>query len=162
MSGLRAKVREWERQVDWYELAMVEEYGRMAVEDAVKATPPGNARVAPGSAVAYLKGRIAQDFGMDRLGYIVLPYLLRRMIREAKSDSLKLEDGCYPQRKDGSYGWFIVEETADENENSAEYNSGCNSVWSKDKEAEKARVRENTLRHRERVAAKKAAKQENR
>ena len=75
-----------------------------------------------------------KDFGMDRLGYIVLPYLLRRMIREAKSDSLKLEDGCYPQRKDGSYGWFIVEETADENENSAEYNSGCNSVWSKDKE----------------------------
>lgn len=66
MSGLRAKVREWERQVDWYERAMVEEYGRMAVEDAVKATPPGNARVAPGSAVAYLKGRIAQDFGMDR------------------------------------------------------------------------------------------------
>ena len=35
-------------------------------------------------------------------------------------------------------------------------------MWSKDKEAEKARVRENTLRHQEMVAAKKAAKQENR
>lgn len=66
------------------------------------------------------------DFGIDRLGYIIVPYLLRRKIRNVKNNCLKLENGAYPPRKDGGYGWFIVEETVDENENCAEYNSGCN------------------------------------
>lgn len=66
------------------------------------------------------------DFGIDRLGYIIVPYLLRRKIRDVKNNRLKLENGAYPPRKDGGYGWFLVEETADENENGAEYNSGCN------------------------------------
>ncbi len=65
-------------------------------------------------------------FGMDRLGYIIVPYLLRQKIRDIKNNRLKLENGPYPPRKDGGYGWFIVEETVDESENSAEYNSGCN------------------------------------
>ena len=66
------------------------------------------------------------DFGMDRLGYIVVPYVLRHKIRNVKSNRLKLENVPCPPRKDGGYGWFIVEETADENENSAEYSTGCN------------------------------------
>ena len=66
------------------------------------------------------------DFGMDRLGHIIIPYLLRRKIRNIKNNRLKLENGPYPPRKDGGYGWFIVEETTDKNENCAEYNSGCN------------------------------------
>ena len=66
------------------------------------------------------------DFGMGRLGYIVVPYVLRHKIRDVKSNRLKLENGPCPPRKDGGYGWFIVEETADENENSAEYSTGCN------------------------------------
>jgi len=66
------------------------------------------------------------DFGMDRLGHILIPYILRRKIRSLKNERLKLEDGSFPPRKDGGYGWFIVEETVDENENSAEYNTGCN------------------------------------
>lgn len=66
------------------------------------------------------------DFGLDRLGYIIVPYLLRRKIRDVKNNRLKLENGPYPPRKDGGYGWFIVEETADETESGAEYNSGCN------------------------------------
>ena len=66
------------------------------------------------------------DFGIGRLGYIVVPYLLRRKIWNVKNKRLKLENGPYPPRKDGGYGWFIVEETVDETENSAEYNSGCN------------------------------------
>ena len=66
------------------------------------------------------------NFGIGRLGYIIVPYLLRRKIRNVKNKRLKLENGPYPPRKDGGYGWFIVEETVDETENSAEYNSGCN------------------------------------
>jgi len=65
-------------------------------------------------------------FGVGRLGYIIVPYLLRRKIRSVKNNRLKLQNGPYPPRKDGGYGWFIVEETVDETENSAEYNSGCN------------------------------------
>lgn len=66
------------------------------------------------------------NFGIERLGYIIVPYLLRRKIRDVKNNRLKLENGPYPPRKDGGYGWFIVEETTDETENCAEYNSGCN------------------------------------
>ncbi|MBQ8448477.1 MAG: sigma-70 family RNA polymerase sigma factor [Clostridia bacterium] len=66
------------------------------------------------------------DFGIGRLGYIIVPYLLRRKIWNVKNKRLKLENGPYPPRKDGGYGWFIVEETVDETENGAEYNSGCN------------------------------------
>ena len=68
------------------------------------------------------------DFGMGRLGYIVVPYMLRRRIREVKNNRLKLENGPYPPRKDGGYGWFIVEETVDETENGYEYNSGCDTA----------------------------------
>lgn len=66
------------------------------------------------------------DFGMDRLGYLVVPYLLRRKIALLKNKRLKLENGPYPSRKDGGYGWFVVEETADENENGSQTNTGCN------------------------------------
>ena len=66
------------------------------------------------------------DFGMERLGYILIPYILRRKIGTLKSKRLNLENGPFPPRKDGGYGWFIVEETVDEAENSAEYNTGCN------------------------------------
>ena len=64
------------------------------------------------------------DYGIKRLGYIAVPYILRNLIRNAKS-SLGLEDGEYPARKDGGYGWFIIEETADEREGLPEYASGC-------------------------------------
>lgn len=66
------------------------------------------------------------DFGLDRLGYLLIPCVLRRKIRDLQKNRLKLEDGPYPPRKDGGYGWFLVEETVDENENGAEYNAGCN------------------------------------
>ena len=71
-------------------------------------------------------GFYGHDFGMNRLGYIVIPYILRRKIGTLKSKRLKLENGPYPPRKDGGYGWFIVEETADEDERCAEHNTGCN------------------------------------
>ena len=65
-------------------------------------------------------------FGMDRLGYMIVPYMLRRRISRVKNNRLKLEDGPFPPRKDGGFGWFIVEETADASETCAEYDSGCN------------------------------------
>lgn len=66
------------------------------------------------------------DFGMERLGYLLLPFILRRKIGTLKSKRLKLENGPFPPRQDGGYGWFIVEETMDERENSASTNAGCN------------------------------------
>lgn len=66
------------------------------------------------------------DFGMDRLGHFIVPYVLRKKIGALKRDCLQMENGAYPPRKDGGYGWFIVEETVDESEMPAEYNAGCN------------------------------------
>ncbi len=66
------------------------------------------------------------DFGMERLGFYGIPYILRRKIGSLKSSQLKLDNGPFPPRKDGGYGWFIVEETVDETESCAEYNAGCN------------------------------------
>ena len=48
------------------------------------------------------------DFGIVRLGYIVVPYLLRHKISDVKNNRLKLENGPYPPRKDGGYGWFMI------------------------------------------------------
>ncbi len=66
------------------------------------------------------------DFGMERLGFLLIPYILKRRIGTIESLRLKLDIGPFPPRKDGGYGWFIVEETADETEACAEYKSGCN------------------------------------
>ncbi len=66
------------------------------------------------------------DFGMERLGYLLIPYILKRKIGTLKNSRLKLHNGPFPPRKDGGYGWFIVEETVDETEACAEYNTGCN------------------------------------
>ena len=66
------------------------------------------------------------DFGMSRLGHFLIPYMLRRQIRTIKNERLHLTNGPFPPRKDGGYGWFIVEETMDENERCAEYSTGCN------------------------------------
>lgn len=71
-------------------------------------------------------GFYGHDFGMERLGYFLIPYILRQKITKIKSGRLHLENGPYPPRRDGGYGWFIIEETADENEDCAEYETGCN------------------------------------
>lgn len=65
------------------------------------------------------------DFGMERLGHFVVPYVLRRKIGTLKQDRLQMPNGLFPPRKDGGYGWFIVEETPDKMEMPAEYNTGC-------------------------------------
>ena len=67
------------------------------------------------------------DFGTEQLGFIIIPYILRNKISEVKF-ALGLENGPFPLRKDGGYGWFVVEETEDENETVSDYYSGCNTA----------------------------------
>lgn len=66
------------------------------------------------------------DFGIKRLGYIAIPLSLREKIRGIKNSIATLENGPYPPRKDGGYGWFLVEESKDESDTGGEYTSGCN------------------------------------
>lgn len=65
------------------------------------------------------------SFGMERLGYLLLPYLLRQKIEALKKNRLHLANGDFPPRKDGGCGWFIVPETADERETVGAYSTGC-------------------------------------
>lgn len=65
------------------------------------------------------------EFGMQRLGYILVPYFIRQKLQDLKKNHLNLLDGEFPPRKDGGYGWFHVEETADESEKVGWYNMGC-------------------------------------
>ena len=66
------------------------------------------------------------ETGMERLGYIFVPYFLRKKIKDLKTNRLNLSDGNFPPRKDGGYGWFHIEETPDEKEQVTDYNTGCN------------------------------------
>lgn len=66
------------------------------------------------------------DWGMKRLGHIALPLALREKVRRIKDGIESLADGPYPPRKDGGYGWFIVEEAEDESDIGGKYASGCN------------------------------------
>ncbi|MDD4492961.1 MAG: sigma-70 family RNA polymerase sigma factor [Eubacteriales bacterium] len=66
------------------------------------------------------------DRGMAHLGYIALPVALRSKIGAIKNSLPNLANGAYPPRKDGGYGWFLVQESADGHENMGEYSAGCN------------------------------------
>lgn len=66
------------------------------------------------------------EAGMERLGYIFIPYFLRKKIKDLKNNRLNLSDGNYPPREDGGYGWFHIEETPNEKEQVTDYNTGCN------------------------------------
>ncbi|MDL2287581.1 sigma-70 family RNA polymerase sigma factor [Eubacteriales bacterium OttesenSCG-928-G02] len=50
------------------------------------------------------------DFKMNRLGYILTPAILRCEISR-NIDNLNLDEGPFPPRQDGGYGWFMVDET---------------------------------------------------
>jgi len=65
-------------------------------------------------------------FGMARLGYIALPYLLRQKVMEIKNRLPGFEDGPYPPRQDGGYGWFLIEEAADSSDITDDCTAGCN------------------------------------
>ena len=89
------------RIADWYEALTA------GKEEAVKALP-----------------FYGKDFGLERLGWFLLPLLLRRRIREVMANRLSLSPGPFPVRKDGGVGWFIAEEIGDGDTASLE--SGCN------------------------------------
>ncbi len=71
-------------------------------------------------------GFYGSDFGMERLGHILVPYFIRQKIRNIKENRLNLPDGEYPPRKDGGHGWFIVTENEDKGETSLGHEAGCN------------------------------------
>lgn len=55
--------------------------------------------------------------------------VFRTAIRDIQQANEKLKYGSYPPRKDGGYGWFIVQETEDELENLDPSSSGCNNIY---------------------------------
>ena len=65
------------------------------------------------------------NFGTERLGYIALSTILRGKVRNA-TDGLNLQSPPYPPRKDGGYGWFIIEETETEEEKISPASPVCN------------------------------------
>lgn len=71
-------------------------------------------------------GFYGSDFGMGRLGYILVPYLIRQKIERLKNDRLHLINGDFPPRKDGGHGWFVVPETPDDREDMGARATGCN------------------------------------
>ncbi len=66
-----------------------------------------------------------RDFGIGRLGYILIPSLLRERIRKIRGE-LGMDFEPFSPRKDGGYGWFIVKETADAEEALSEFDTGAN------------------------------------
>lgn len=62
---MRAKIRQWERQVEAEQLEAVREYGAEAARQMVKCTPPGNAKQAVGTSLKKLRERIQRDFEGD-------------------------------------------------------------------------------------------------
>ena len=77
-------------------------------------------------------GFYGSDFSMQRLGYIALPAVLRGKVRKVK-DGLNMQNGPFPPRLDGGYGWFVVDEKETENESLAPAESGCNASGDNDK-----------------------------
>ncbi len=65
-------------------------------------------------------------FGMERLGYFVVPQVLKDLIKKVKYERLNLQDDPYPVRKDGGYGWFLVDEVSEGD--SGSFSPGCNIV----------------------------------
>ena len=73
-------------------------------------------------------GFYGSNFSKKKLGHILVPLILRRVIKEIQEDNKKLQFGPYPPRRDGSFGWFVVQETEGQEEKLPEIYSGCNFV----------------------------------
>ncbi len=63
---------------------------------------------------------------MERLGWVLIPMLLRRACEDARQLHGKAARGAFPLRKDGGKGWIFVNEAPDE---AHRYFSGCNGYW---------------------------------
>lgn len=71
-------------------------------------------------------GFYKSDSGIEKLGYILVPLAIRHAINDIQQTNQNLKYGPYPPRKDGGYGWFIVQETVNEHETIEPSASGCN------------------------------------
>ncbi len=79
-------------------------------------------------------------FGLERLGYFVVPHVLKDKIKKIKEERLNLMDGPCPVRKDGGYGWFLVDEISGEADSDDQYSPGCNIVGKDKKIGSKVRA----------------------
>lgn len=67
------------------------------------------------------------DRGMSKLGWIAMHMILRSEVFGVMQSAPELDAGPFPPRKDGGYGWFVVEECGDEKRCvSDDYSTGCN------------------------------------
>jgi RNA polymerase sigma factor (sigma-70 family) len=71
------------------------------------------------------------DFTMKRLGYIAVPALLRCKLCGAIED-MGIDEGPFPPRLDGGYGWFLVDETETAEEKLDDHAVGSNN-WGDDR-----------------------------
>jgi len=60
-------------------------------------------------------GFYAPEFSLKKIGFIVLPAILRGKINKIKN-GLNIKDDPLPPRLDGGFGWFIANEVENENE----------------------------------------------
>lgn len=73
-------------------------------------------------------GFYGSKFPVQKLGYILVPILLRGASDKLKRESKELNPGTRPLRKDGGNGWFIVTEGI---ETIDEHFAGCNQYYTK-------------------------------
>ena len=67
------------------------------------------------------------DRGSEKLGWIAMHLILRSEVFDVMKSAPELDAGPYPPRKDGGYGWFLIEECADEKRSvNDDDSSGCN------------------------------------
>lgn len=62
LSAAKAKLRQWERQVDKDTVDSLKLYGATAARAVIKCTPPSSAKTSPATAIRKLKDRIRRDF----------------------------------------------------------------------------------------------------
>lgn len=72
-------------------------------------------------------GFYGSNLGVERLGYIMLPYMIRGSTETISKKDSRLIQGDFPIRKDGGFGWFIVREAT----SIGLEESGCNQYGSK-------------------------------
>ncbi|MHB1485116.1 MAG: RNA polymerase sigma factor [Saccharofermentanales bacterium] len=73
-------------------------------------------------------GFYGSSFNIEKLGFILIPIILRGASDKLKRENKELQVNERPLRKDGGNGWFIINEGIDELD---EHFAGCNQYYTK-------------------------------